>query len=108
LVFFVGFITLAIVSSRSVLNIPVRHLVVYSTIDVHQPVIRSSLSSFTMEKDASKLPPKGPQKQRTIQVKIGGQSAKTMTPDQAADYLKQIAGQGAFGGSREMKLVSIS
>lgn len=55
----------------------------------------------------SKPPAKGPKnKQRTIQVKIGGQAAKTMTPDQAADYLKQIAGKGAFGTSREMKLVS--
>ncbi|GKY91123.1 hypothetical protein MPSEU_000085100 [Mayamaea pseudoterrestris] len=43
-------------------------------------------------------------KQRTIQVKIGGQAAKTMTPDQAADYLKTIASKGAFGGAREMKL----
>lgn len=44
------------------------------------------------------------QPQRTIQVKIGGQAAKTMTPDQAADYLKSIAGKGAFSSGREVKM----
>jgi hypothetical protein len=47
--------------------------------------------------------------QRTIQVKIGNQEAKSMTPDQAADYLKSIAASssGFFGGSglhREVKM----
>lgn len=47
--------------------------------------------------------------QRTIQVKIGNQAAKSMTPDQAADYLKSIAASsnGFFGGSglhREVKM----
>jgi hypothetical protein len=60
-----------------------------------------------MENDGDPPASKGaPKKQRTIQVKIGGQAAKTMTPDQAADYLKTIASKGAFGGAREMKLVS--
>jgi hypothetical protein len=42
-------------------------------------------------------------KQRTIQVKIGNQAARAMTPDQAADYLKMIAGKG-WGTSRELKM----
>jgi ankyrin repeat protein len=43
-------------------------------------------------------------KQRTIQVKIGNQAAKSMTPDQAAEYLQQLAGRGAFSGGREVKM----
>lgn len=42
-------------------------------------------------------------KTRTIQVKIGNQAARAMTPDQAADYLKMIAGKG-WGTSRELKM----
>lgn len=42
-------------------------------------------------------------KQRTIQVKIGNQAARAMTPDQAADYLKSIAGKG-WGSGRELKM----
>jgi hypothetical protein len=42
-------------------------------------------------------------KQRTIQVKIGNQAARAMTPDQAADYLKNIAGKG-WGSGRELKM----
>jgi Ankyrin repeats (3 copies) len=44
-----------------------------------------------------------PKKQRTIQVKIGNQAARAMTPDQAADYLKSIAGKG-WGSGRELKM----
>ena len=39
-------------------------------------------------------------KQRTIQVKIGNQAARAMTPDQAADYLKRVG----WGQQRELKL----
>jgi hypothetical protein len=43
------------------------------------------------------------QQQRTIQVKIGNQAARAMTPDQAADYLKTIASKG-WGAGRELKM----
>lgn len=61
-----------------------------------------------MDQDSNILPGKaGPKKPRVIEVKIGGQPSRKMTPDQAADYLKNIASKGAFGGAREMKLVSV-
>ena len=46
-----------------------------------------------------------PQQQRTIQVKIGNGVSRTMTPDAAADYLRQVAGKGwGVGGARELKM----
>jgi hypothetical protein len=42
--------------------------------------------------------PKHPHNQ-TIQVKIGSHAPQSMTPDQAAEYLKSIANTGGFDGS---------
>ena len=46
------------------------------------------------------MEPSKPPTQRTIQVKIGNQAAKSLTPDEAADYLKSIASQGWGGPSQ--------
>lgn len=66
------------------------------------PSVTASLPQMTSSSSAGKP-------QRTIQVKIGNHAAKSMTPDQAADYLKSIAASsnGFFGGPglhREVKM----
>jgi len=69
----------------------------------------SSVASAALDAASQQLPlntthSSNNNKQRTIQVKIGNQAAKSMTPDQAAEYLQQLAGRGAFSAGREVKM----